>query len=202
MKELANAIFLVEGGKALELVKAHLEEVLRVRKQSQDLVREMDGVTTVWTDKTNGIVKAVEFPGERHPDFKKPTENTGSKPKKGTQWAQKFAAQVGYKNPADIIMEAFRIPGVLQYSGKRGGKGSCLAGIPGQEAEFLYLGENGPFAMVLPDIEAQVAQRVAEGETVEEPARSFKMSFEGCRRVSDEQWHEMVTEHQRTETAA
>lgn len=201
MKEVADAIFLIEGGEALALVKAHIAEALRVRKQSQDLVRELDGVTTVWTDKTNGIVKAVEFPGERHPDFKKPAENSGSKPKKGTPWAQKFAAQVGYKNPADIIMTAFRIPGVLQYGSKKGGHGSRLVGIPGQEADFMYLSESGPYAMVVPDVEAQVARELREGSTVEEPTRSFKMSFDGCRRISEEQWDQMVAEHQKAEAA-
>ena len=190
---MKEAIFLIEEGKALELVREHLVEQQRVRKQSQELAREL-GVQQVWTHKDNGVLVSVEFPDAVHPDFTKPREH-GSKPKRGSEWARRFSAQVGYENPSQMIIKAFGIPHVISY-GKGTGHGSRRIGVPFSECGFLYLGEDGPYAMWVPNIEAAVKADVAEGYTIEEPARSFRLKFDGCQRISQRKWNAIVREHE------
>ena len=182
---MEDAIFLIEGGKALELARSHLAEWLRVRKQSQDLAREL-GVEHVWTSREDGVVIAVDFKGAVPADFTGRGSH-GSRPKRGTEWATRFAAQAGYRNPSALLMEGLGIPCFISYLTKNG-HGIRRLGLPFAECGFLWVGERGPYAMWLPDIEAEVRAELAAGRTVEEPAASFRMEFDGCRRISEEEW--------------
>lgn len=196
---MEDAIFLIEGGKALELVRSHIAEWLRVRKQSQDLAREL-GVDHVWTNKEDGVVIAVEFKGEVPPDFTGRGRH-GWRPKRGTEWAKRFSAQVGYRNPSALLMEGLGIPCFISYRTKNG-HGSRRLGLPFSECGFMWVGESGPYAMWMPDVEAEVQAELAAGRTVEEPAASFRMQFEGCRRISEEEWARLAEAAVQAEDAA
>ncbi|WP_126223415.1 hypothetical protein [Burkholderia ambifaria] len=182
---MEDAIFLIEGGKALELVRSHFAEWARVRKQSQDLAREL-GVEHVWTSREDGVVVAVDFKGAVPADFTGRGAH-GSRPKRGTEWAKRFAEQVGYRNPSALLMDGLGIPCCISYLAKNG-HGTRRLGLPFAECGFMWVEESGPYAMWLPDIEAEVRAELAAGRTVEEPAASFRMEFDGCRRISEEEW--------------
>ncbi|SAL01611.1 hypothetical protein AWB80_08165 [Caballeronia pedi] len=185
--------FMIEGGKALDLVKHHIAEIKRVGEQSRQLARELD-VKEVSTSKSNGVVVAVHFAGERHPDFKKP-DKWGSRPKKGTDWASRFATQKGYEDASTLIQRSLNVPCQISYSFPEKGSGMQHIGFPFQECGFLFLGEEGPYAMWIPDVAHDVREKEEKGWIVDEPAKSFKAEFEGCRRIELEEWQIIVAQH-------
>jgi len=187
------AIFLIEGGPALELVRQHIADLTVVRDQNRELATEL-GVRHIWTHRDTGAIVAVDFErNARHPDFTVPRKSR-SHPKKGTSWEQRFAAVKGYRCPDKAIGETFNIPRVLGY-GNEGSCGSRIIGYPLSVFDFLYVGENGPFAMSVPDIEAEVRAEEARGMVVSEPAKSFRMEFDGCRRLSEAEWDGLFARH-------
>lgn len=186
-----NAIFMIEGGRALEMVKEHIAERLRVRVETRALAQEL-GAPELFEDRTNGTLLGVVFDGDIHPDFKKPTgRHKVSYPRKGTAWEKRLKEQVGYRPLVRWISDEFNIPLHISYSGNGGSGGGCV-GNPFTECGFLYLSPAGPYAMWVPDIPAKVAEYEAKGYVVEEPTRSFKLEFEGCRRIEEEEWEILV----------
>ncbi|WP_425953015.1 hypothetical protein [Ralstonia pseudosolanacearum] len=188
----AAVYFLIEGGKALELVKQHIAEAKRVGEQVLSLAKDV-GASQVFKSREDGTLLAVKFSGKVPPDFTKQT-NRGSRPKRGTDWEKRFHEQEGYKNPSVAIGEAFKIPFGLKY-GKGGGSGFRMLGLPLSECGFLYLSEEGPYAMWVPNVPAEVAEDEAKGFVVSEPAKSFRLEFDGCRRIEEEEWDILVAEH-------
>lgn len=187
-----NVLFRIRGGLARQLVKQHIADRLRTSEANVVMLKEL-GVTRYWPSVDDGTVLSVHFSGERHADFVKPNRRGASHPKPGTQWASRFAAQVGYESPSIIISRAFNIPLSLS-TGKGDFKGWSALGVPLQECGFLYLGEDGPYAMWVPDVPGEVAAALAKGYDVNEPARSFKLEFEGCKRMEPEEWDILVAQ--------
>ncbi|OQS34267.1 hypothetical protein B0T40_15600 [Chromobacterium haemolyticum] len=190
---MANCIFLIEGGLALELVKTHIAERKAVRAAAQEMAKEL-GVTECVTSRFDGHLIGVCFPGERHPDFTVPDRKKGvSYPKKKSAWEKRFGAAPRFQCPAAMIEEAFNVPTFLSY--KEGQvRGRTCIGHPLFECGFLFF-ENGPYAMWIPDVQGEVARMEAEGKSVEEPARSFVPEFDGCRRIEQEEWDILVAQH-------
>lgn len=194
MLETENVIFMIEDGRALELIKEHIAERKRVAAQVRELAGEL-GAEQVWTDRETGVLCAVQFSGKIPPGFTRPDRNGASRPKQGTEWAARFKAQKGYANPSETISKELGVPLMINYSGQRKGEdvtGSHCIGFPFTECGFLYLGADGPYAMWVPDVPGEVAKYEAEGYTVKEPAKSFKLEFDGCRRVEREEWDILV----------
>lgn len=191
---MESAIFMIEGGKALEMVKEHIAERLRVNKVVKSLAEEL-GRVDVYANRSNGVLSGVCFKGNPHPDFTKARGREGvSYPKKGTEWAKRFNAQVGFREVTEWISDEFGVPCCIRFKGEHG-HGSSMIGSPFNECGFLYLSENGPFAMWTPDVPAEVAKVVADGYEVEEPAKSFVLEFDGCRRIQKEEWEILVLKH-------
>jgi hypothetical protein len=195
-----DAVFIIEGGKALSMVQNHISECIRVQSNVNALAREL-GITEGRTDRTNGVLMGVVFPATIHADFTKPKKRNGaSYPKKNTPWAQRFSEQKGYQDPAKRIAQEFSIPLVMNYhlmdSGRGVGSGSSCMGSMLVECGFLYLSEQGPYAMWTPDVPGLVAARATSGITIDEPAASFKLEFEGCRRIAQEEWETLVLQHE------
>ncbi|MCD5326797.1 hypothetical protein ACFFU8_17970 [Chromobacterium piscinae] len=194
-----NLYFLIEGGKALELVKGHIEERIRVKKGVSALAKEL-GVDFIWTDKYTGNLLCVRFTGERHPDFTVPQRDGSSRPKKGTEWARKFAECPKYISASDLIEEEMGIPTSLHYSSKSGEwNGSRHIGHPFSPCKFLFPHQDGPYVMVIPDVAAAVAEVRADGRIVDEPAASFVAEFDGCRRIEEEEWDVILAQHKLAE---
>jgi hypothetical protein len=188
-----NVLSMIESGKALEMVKHYIAEKKRVRAANVVIAQEL-GVEDIFVDRVNGTISAVRFPGKRHPDFTKETRR-GAWPKKGTDWHHRFADQVGYENQSAIISETFAVPLSISYKRETGESHGwrCIGGML-NECGFLWLGEDGPYAMWIPDVEAEVASDIAKGYSVAEPARSFTPAFAGCRRIENEEWDILVAE--------
>ncbi|MBR8426198.1 hypothetical protein [Burkholderia cenocepacia] len=185
MRELERVYFMIEGGRALELVKRHVAEARRVTEGVLEIATELDA-SQIWRDRETGVLRAVLFKGNAHPDFTKPNRH-GSHPKKGTEWARRFDAQRGYDCPSYLIADAFEIPLTIEYE-HANGHGSRLIAIPYAECGFLLSDAAGPYAMWIPDVEAAVADDRAQGYEVDDHAGSFKAEFEGCRRIAFEEW--------------
>lgn len=189
-----HAIFMIEGGRALEMVKAHIEERRRVLRASRAIAGEL-GAPSFSEDRMNGTLLGVVFPGAIHPDFKKAKgRHTISYPKKGTAWEKRLAEQQGYKPVVRQISGAFSIPLSLTYT-TEGGSGGSIIGSPFRECGFLYPGPDGPYAMWVPDVPAEVARQEAKGHVVTEPAKSFRLEFDGCRRIESEEWEILMLQH-------
>lgn len=184
--------FMIEGGAALDLVRHHIEERVRVRSAAIELAREL-GAKDVSTSMANGVVVAAQFEGTPHPDFKKP-DKWGARPKKGTAWAKRFADQKGYENESYSISERLGIPLEIDYK-TEGGSGLRRIGYPLQECGFLFLGKEGPYAMWMPDVCAEVKRDEDRGHVVAEPAKSFVPVFPGCRKIEIEEWDLLVAQH-------
>lgn len=186
--------FMIEGGAALNLAKKHIADVRRVRKASIALSLEL-GAERFRVCQSSGTLTSVDFGKSqvRHPDFKVPGKY-GCYPKRGTEWAKRFAAQKGHESAAKVIGDAFNIPFSLSY-GKKNLTGWRAIGYPLNECGFLYPSSKGPFAMYVVDVPAEVAAMKADGYKVGEPAASFKLEFDGARRIHKEEWDIVVAQH-------
>lgn len=192
----SSAIFLIKSGKALEMVKHHISERLRVREQSREIAAKV-GCERVFTDRLDGTITGFDFSGRAVPEgFRKPKSRTSaSYPKKGSAWADLLRSQVGHASPPSTISEAFCVPLSLGYETGNGKGWRCIGNML-QECGWLYLSESGPYALWIPDVELEVKSDRDQGHTVLEPAASFKMEIPGCRRISQAEWDLMVAKHQ------
>ena len=191
---MESAIFMIEGGKALEMVKEHIADRQRVQEEVSAMLEEL-GVSEYSASRTNGVLFRVVFSGVVHQEFCKATGSHGlSSPRKGSSWGKRFMAVKGYKEVAPWIAETFGVPCQISYKYENG-HGSRHIGNIFNEFGFLYLGADGPYAMWTPDVPAEVAQCEAIGYTVEEPAKSFVLDFDGCRRIEKEEWEILALQH-------
>lgn len=194
---MSSVIYLIEGGKALQLVKRHLEEVKRVRQEVRLIADEL-GITEGQTNPFTGVLHSVVFTRGAVPDgWTKPDRKHGvSYPKKGTPMAARFAAQVGYPDPAKVISDELGIPVDVDYTRGNGWHGSrCIGDNPFRPCGWLYCSGEGPFALFAPDVVREVKALTEEGYTVEGVAASFTGVIEGCRRIEDEEWDIVVAQH-------
>ncbi|ARL04221.1 hypothetical protein [Burkholderia pseudomallei] len=188
--------FMIEGGQAQDLVKHHIAEVQRVKREAIAIGREL-GAARINTSGVDGTLIAVQFDGTPHRDFIK-TGKRGAlsyRPRGGTEWEKRFAAQRGYESASYLIQEKLNVPCQISYSTPSGGSGFRHVSVPFEECGFLYLGAEGPYAMWIPDIEAEVAADLAKGHSIEEPALTFKPVFDGCRKIALEEWELLVARH-------
>lgn len=188
-----KVIFMIEGGKALDLVKQHINKVKRVRDEVHALAKEI-GVEEISTRRDTGILSGVVFKGKVHPDFTKPKKGV-SYPKKGTAWAKRFADQSGHECASYVIAENLAVPLSVMYRKSADNWGSRHVGYPFSECGFAYLSADGPYIMWTPDVPAVVKEYEEEGYAVDEPAKSFRLEFDGCRRIEREEWEILVAQH-------
>lgn len=187
---MADSIyFLIEGGKALEVVKSQIKAINDAHKEACALAAEL-GVTKITTDNLDGKLLGVVFepPQSRHPDFLKPNRHGVSYPRSKSEWFKRFKAQKGHPITCNLISEELGVP--LELRWKNGF--SCM-GHPFRAAGFLFLGKEPPYAMYIPDVQAEIKEK-GQGIPLE-PARSFKPEFEGCRRILVEEWELIVAQH-------
>lgn len=192
-----NAMFIIEGSPFIDAVREHIAECRRVQQEVKALADELgvkEARTNVWT----GVLTAVRFPGPVHPDFTKPDRKFScSWPRKRTAWAERFAAQRGREPQTKRIQKIWPVPTTINYDvGREGGWGRQCIGNLLTECGFLWLSREGPYAMWVPDVEYEVARIEREFGQVEEPVRSFRLAFDGLRRIHQEEWDILVLQHQ------
>lgn len=190
-----SIVLLIESGLALDLVKQHIAEVQRVRLLNQSICEEL-GVKEGVTDPFSGVLRGVVFTGTIHKDWSVPKRNRCSYPKKGTPWSQRILDQRGYADPSATIAEAFGVPTETEYKRSSDGcHGSRSIGNMLHPCGFLYLSKDGPYAMWIPDAEAEVRDDEARGYVVAEPTKSYRPAIDGCRRIEVEEWEILVAQH-------
>ena len=191
-----HLLFLIEGGRPLELVQQHLAEKERVRLSNLEICNEL-GITRAYCDHTSGVIRGAVFatPDSRE-GWKKADRKGVSFPKKGSEWFARLAAQVGYEDPAALIAKELGVPTSLGYKEPNGkSEGWRMLGNPFRACGFLWISPEGPFAMWIPDVPGEVAKSKAEGYLVEEPANSFKPEFPGCKPMLEEEWNFLCADH-------
>lgn len=186
------ALFLIESGKPLELVQAYIAQKKRVRAQTREFAQEL-GVSRVYLSRQTGALLGVHFDGPRHPDFRLPTRQGVSFPRKASAWAQRLAAAHTVDNPVEVISQAFAVPLVL-FSTSQGGGSLRGIGMPLAECGFLYLRETGPYALWTPNVEGEVRRLEQQGERVLTVEPGYTVRIEGARRITQEQWDFLVAQ--------
>lgn len=178
---------LIEGGKALDLFNQYDANKRRVHVENMAIANEL-GVTQCSRDRFTGAINGVIFNGEIHPEFNARHKKTKlSYPKKGSSWEKRFNANT-MDTAVKVITEAFDIPLSIGYKGASI-EGWANIGHAFNECGFLSLGEH--HCMYVPDVLAAIAEIESHGDTVKEPAKSFKPNYEGCRQITEEEWELM-----------
>lgn len=193
---MSSLYFLIEGGKALDLVKSYIEAKLVCHNAVRAVLHEL-GCTEYYHREMDGTLLGVRFPpGVDVPvDFKKPNRTGHQFPRKGSDWEKRFDALPKYFHESSLIQEELHVPTVISYEKEGKEAGVSRFGNPLNECGFLFLGKDGPYAMWIPDVQAEVTRKEKEGYTVAGPAKSFIAEFEGCRRIEKEEWELLVAQH-------
>jgi hypothetical protein len=190
-------IYLIEGGKALQLIQRHIEELKRVRAQNQVIAEEL-GIREAATCRHTGVLAGVVFPRGKTPEgWTKPDRKHGvSYPKKGSPVAARFAAQVGYEQPEKVISTELGVPCDVSFETESGGFGSTVIGDnPFRPCGWLYCSEFGPFALFTPDVVGVVREMTEAGKKVKGAAATFQGVIEGCRQIDEEEWDFITAQH-------
>lgn len=191
---LERIYFMVEGGRALELVHEHLRAVAAVREANSKFVLAVGGMRyRAMPD--DGSLTAIEFNGPPPSGFTRPDRNGASRPKRGTRLAEEMGALPRYENISMRISAELSVPLSLIYVDAEGTEtGWSLIGYPLDECGFLSLGDNGPFAMYIPDVPACVRDAETTGRVVAASVKGFAPEFAGCRRIELEEWDALVAQ--------
>lgn len=197
-----SIIFLIESGKALDMVKGHIADRIRVHEEIREILMEL-GVERVSTHPFTGALTGVVFPGDLPEGWTKPDRKHHlSRPKRGTDWARRFAALKGWEPEGISIAKGFDIPTWTGYTCKGGGHGGRCIGNPFTPCGWLYLSQDGPFAMWIPDVQAELAAMRADGMEPEKSVAEWKPEIPGCRRIEDEEWDILAAQHKLAEKRA
>lgn len=191
---MADLYFAVEGGRALEMAKQHV----RARQdQHARNVALLEGLNTkeYVASILDGTVVGVRFDGVPHPDFKKANSKGWSAPKKNTEWAKRFEENPGYDARGYELAEALGGPTVLKYSSSTSRGMTHISKGFSSGVGFLWLGEDGPFALYIPDVQAMVAQYEEGGYTVCPECKHFAFQLDGARPILKEEWELTVAKH-------
>lgn len=179
--------FAVESGRTLELAKAHARERQEQHDRNSEIAKEL-GVDQFVVSFMDGAICGVVFDGPVHPDFKKPNRHGVSYPKKKTEWYDRFEQIKGHDARGYDIAEALGVPTVIQYEGDGVSGSSVIAAGFSSGVGFLYLSEDGPFALYCPDVAERVAYYESQGYTVDAACKGFKPKFDGARPILKEEW--------------
>jgi hypothetical protein len=185
--------FLIEGGETLSIAKDHIADYKAAAGRNQVILDEL-GVDRFFQG-LDGTVIGVVFNGEPHPDFTKPKANGYSRPKGKTEWARRFEKQVGYDKSGYKLAEKLSVPTVIRYSTPDGSGSSAIGPAFFSGTGILFLSEEGPYALYIPDVAAKVAKYEAQGKTIEEPCKSFTPKFDGARPILKEEWDFICAQH-------
>jgi hypothetical protein len=192
---MSDRYYLIESGPTLDLIKEFIASRNKVLDANLKAAQEL-GVKRIRTDPQFGSMVGAVFDGERHPDFKVPNKNGVCHPKLKTAWDLKLKALPRHESVSMLIATHLNIPLSLRYGKDSKDNETCWRriGSPLTECGFLWAHENGPYAMWMPDVKSEIKQIEKEGYVVSEEDKAFTGEFEGCRRIYQEQWAEIIHE--------
>lgn len=197
---LPPAIYLIESGRPLEMVKEYVKQRGVVMRSRAAMCKELGTDRASW-DRIHGALSGVVFNrGKEHPDFRKADAKGVSRPRKGSAWAQRFKDQPRHVNQAQWIADELGIPTTIMTRDRvtaefRSGRhiGNMLA-----ECGFLYMSDPELYGLWIPDVEAHLVRIKAsrefdpDKEVIDEKSSSFTMQIPGCRRIFKEEWDIMI----------
>lgn len=201
MSKRESLYFSVTGGAVLALCKAHIAACKESHQRNRAIATEL-GVSQWQEHFLDGTICAVVFDGERHPDFRTPNKHGGCVPRKNTEWHRKFLENKGYDRLGNGITKALGIPTHIEYTTEGGEGWQAIGGGFSTGVGFLWLSDDGPFALYIPDIAAIVAGHEAQGHVVADPAKSFKSVFDGAQPIEKEEWEILVLQQKLAEKQA
>lgn len=198
MTKTESLYFLVTGGAVLDLCKAHIAARQETHKRNCAMAIEL-GASQFQEHILDGTICSVIFDGPKHPDFKNPDKHGACAPKKNTEWQRKFAENKGYDRSGSQKAEALGIPTHIDYTYEGGRGWSAIASPFSSDVGFLWLSNEGPFALYIPDVASAIAEHEAQGHVVSDAVKAFKPVFDGAHPIHKEEWVIMVAQHQLAE---
>lgn len=192
---MPSLYYLIEGEPALSLVKRHIESRFAVANVGREIALQF-GAEYARFSRIDGRILSVQFPtGVKHPDFTKPDRVDGScRPKKGTKAEAAFRAHQGHDTANDLIASFYGIPSHLSVSKGTEKLKVAVCTDVFFPCHFLYPTSEGPYALVAPDVRADVRTWVEKGYSVE-PIYYDQDNLPGCRRVLKEEWDLVLAQH-------
>lgn len=194
MSERRDLYFAVVGGKTLELALAHVGERIEVIKKNNELAREL-GAQKYVVDISKGTLSGAMFDGTINGDFKKPNKRGVSYPKKGSDWEKRLSDLDGYDARGYELARALGVPTTISYKNETSHGSAVISSGFSSGVGLLYLSEDGPFALYIPDIAPIVAEYEAQGYSVGDDCRNFKPEFDGAIPILKEEWELNVARH-------
>lgn len=183
--------FLIEGGQTLDLVKAHIAARTDQHERNAAFVSEL-GADQWYESILDGTVSSVVLK-ERRTDFIKPDRKGISRPKKGTEWFDRWENQIGWDRRGYELAKTLGVPTDIRYSKDDGsyGMSSVSRGFT-SGVGFLWLGPDGPYCLYVPDVAERVAYYRDLGYTVD---MKWPEAFDGARPILKEEWELIVAQH-------
>lgn len=194
MTERRDLYFAVEGGTTLDLARKYVAERAAVEANNRALAKEL-GAEQYVISLIDGVLSGVVFAEKQHPDFKRPDRKGLCFPKKGSGWATRLSETKGYDKRGYRLADALGVPTTIDYTYPEGSGSSTISRGWSSGVGFLYLSEDGPFALYIPDISEVVARYEAKGYTVCDECRNFNPVFHGARPILQEEWELVVAHH-------
>lgn len=192
---MTDLYFAVEGGKTMDLAREYVAERSAVEKNNRALAKEL-GADQYVISLMDGVLSGVVFVDKHHPDFKRADRKGLCFPKKGSGWATRMAATKGYDKRGYKLADALGVPTTVNYTTEGGYGSSVISRGWSSGVGFLYLSENGPFALYIPDIAEVVARHEALGHTVCDECKNFHPIFDGARPILKEEWELVIAQYE------
>lgn len=204
------ALYLIEGGPMMELVKHHIAERDRVSKMKIEILAQLDldpKKVEVWARSDTGQLTAVRIPKDLklpktfvQANWTKPDSKGRRMPKKKTEeHAIFYAPDAHYTPQAELIGKKLNVPCSIGYKSSRG-EGWTRIGRMLNECGFLWLHkEHGPFAFWIPDVKACVKEMKEQHKGLKsfkllENVEDWKLNVDGVRPMLEEEWELMVAQ--------
>lgn len=183
--------FLIEGGQTLELVKAHIAARQEQHERNAAFVTEI-GADRWYESILDGTVSGVVL-NEPRPDFTKPDRKGISRPKKGTEWFERWENQTGWDRRGYELAKVLGVPTDIRYSKDDGsyGMSSISRGFT-SGVGFLWLDAGGPYCLYVPDVAELVEYYRGQGYAVD---MTWPTEFDGARSILKEEWELIVAQH-------
>lgn len=183
-----EAFFLIESGHLLDAAKKFVADYLYAREKIITFCKGI-GVDRFVADRLDYSLLGVVFKGEPLEGFKRPDKKGVSYPKVTSDWAARMKdACPGIGLTQTQRIEAiWPVPTWCNYEGENS-SGSCCIGDTFMPMYFLFPHEEGPFAVLVPDVPAHLAYRKSLGERVTNIPEDYKLEFPGLKRISEDEW--------------
>lgn len=183
-----EAIFLIESGPLLEAAKQYVADFSAAQDKIIKFCKDI-GARRFVASRIDQRLLGVVFEGEPLEGFKRADRRGVSYPKAKSDWADRMKeACPGIGLTAfQRIQAIWPVPTWANYESESSSGGSCI-GDPFMPMYFMFPHEDGPFAVLVPDVPAYLADRKAQGERVTNIPEDYKLEFPGLKRLSDDEW--------------